>query len=72
MPTSWESVHAQCPFYKYDDGKKGITCEGCTEGCITRTLFTTAEGRKAHMKAFCCRRYKDCPIFQMVGRKYEK
>lgn len=71
MPTSWYESRVECPFYKYDDGKKGITCEGCTDGCITRTLFITSDMQKNHLCTYCCRDYQKCPIYAMLAKKYE-
>lgn len=71
MPTSWEESRVGCPFYKYDDGKLGITCEGCVDGCITRTLFTKKEQQKSYLRKYCCKDYKQCPIYAMVAKKYD-
>lgn len=71
MPTSWNESRVECPFYKYDDGKKGITCEGCVSGSITRTLFNTKAQQDRHLRTYCCKSYKQCPIYAMLVKKYE-
>lgn len=71
MPTSWAEAYVQCPFYKYDDGKKGITCEGAVNGCINRTLFYTAKRQRSHLEKYCCKVYRACPVYQMLNKKYE-
>lgn len=71
MPTSWADASVECPFYKYDDGKKGITCEGAVNGCINRSLFDTQSKQRKHLEKYCCKVYSACPIFQMLEKKYE-
>lgn len=61
----------QCPFYKYDDGKRAITCEGAVNGCINRSLFTTQKKQRIQLEKYCCKMYFACPIYGMLKKKYE-
>ena len=71
VATSWAEANVKCPFYKYDDGKNRIDCEGCTGSRTTRVLFNTKADQKRHLNGFCCGQYKKCPIAEMLNKKYE-
>lgn len=72
MPTSWVDKYAECPFYKYDDGKKSVTCEGYKKTCVVRTIFVTNGSMEVHLKAFCCKDYQKCPLYPLLVKKYER
>lgn len=69
--SSWAAGEAVCPFYHYDDGQKTVICEGCVDGCVTRTLFDTGKLQRLHIRRYCCHDYKECPICIMLEKKYE-
>lgn len=71
MATSWWEKYVQCPFYKNDDGKRTITCEGVINGAVNRTVFTTQKKQRIQMEKYCCKLYFACPVYQMVEKKYE-
>lgn len=71
MATSWAEAYVQCPFYKYDDGKRAITCEGAIDGAINRSLFTTQKKQRNQLEKYCCKLYFACPVYQMLKKKYE-
>ncbi len=71
MATSWAEAYVQCPFYKYDDGKRTITCEGAINGAINRSLFTTQKKQRVKLEKYCCKLYFACPIYGMLEKKYE-
>lgn len=68
---SYRQVDVQCPFYKYDDGTKRVTCEGITDDSSISLRFRKKEGWQQHMDIFCCRRYICCEIYRMLMGKYE-
>ena len=73
MPSgSYKQVYVQCPFYKYDDGKRRITCEGITDACSLTLCFKTRLDYEIQMKTFCCDRYAICEVCRMLIKKYEE
>lgn len=71
MPRTYNEGLIICPFYK-SMAQKSITCEGITDECITKTIFTSPEKRDMHRKVFCERKYKNCEIYRMLEKKYEE
>ena len=71
MPTMFDDVNAQCPFY-IGSSKQKIMCEGVTDGCITNLEFKTKDKRNRHRRQFCDSKYKDCRIYRVLEEKYEK
>lgn len=71
MPTTWIESYVKCPFYKYEDGKKSITCEGISDACITRVIFVTKEKQRVQLQKTCCGDYKKCPFYKILMEKYE-
>ena len=40
MPSgSYKQADVQCPFYRYDDGRRRITCEGIVDGCSLALIY---------------------------------
>ena len=71
MPRTYNEGLINCPFYK-SMAQKSITCEGITEECITKLLFTSPEKRDMNRKVLCENRYKNCEIYRMLEKKYEE
>lgn len=71
MPRTYHEALINCPFYK-SMAQKSISCEGITEDCTTKLLFTSPEKRDLHRKIFCENRYKNCEIYTMLEKKYEE
>ena len=45
MPSgSYKQIEVQCPFYKYDDGKRRITCEGIIEDSSLALIYHNKKG----------------------------
>lgn len=59
-----------CPFYMTRT-LKSITCEGITDDCVTKLMFTTIDRNDFHRNLFCNNRYKNCEIYRMLEKKYE-
>lgn len=49
-----------------------IRCEGISKGNAIALVFDTQVDLKAHKKTFCysVKRCRECPIHQMLNRKY--
>lgn len=71
MESYWKGI-VQCPFYKNDDGKSIVRCEG-VEGSLNTTLFFR---RKKHYQDLiskkCVDNYEDCKVYKMLMTKYEE
>ena len=50
-------VFVRCPFYKHDDGKRRITCEGIVEESSLVLSFNGTADYRQHLELFCCGRY---------------
>ena len=70
MPRTYNEGLICCPFYK-SMAQKSITCEGITDDCIIKLLFTSPEKRDLHRKIFCEQKYKNCELYGVIERKYE-
>lgn len=69
---SYDQVHVGCPFYRHDDGRQVITCEGLAPDCDSKLRFYTRDGRKRHMALFCCKNYICCELYRALMAKYEE
>ena len=73
MPSgSYRQVHVRCPFYKFDDGKRRITCEGIIDDSSLALIYHNKCEFETQMQAFCCDRYNNCEIYRMLINKYEE
>ena len=72
MPSGSLKAHIKCPFYRYDDTKIRITCEGTTESnSISQTFHTKAEF-KNYIRKYCCKSYKSCKLYELAMEKYKE
>ncbi len=69
---SYRQVRVECPFYRSDDGKGKIICEGLTDDSSLILSFRKRISYERHMDNFCCRRYKYCELYGAINRKYEE
>ena len=73
MPSgSYKQVNVQCPFYKFDDGKRRITCEGLVEDSSVALIYRKKRDFITQVDAFCCKHYERCEIYQALLKKYEE
>lgn len=68
---SWHQVDVQCPFYRSDDGKHRITCEGIMDGSTLTSKMCRNDFDK-HIREYCCKRYICCEIYRMLMDKYQE
>jgi hypothetical protein len=61
----------KCPFFRNDDGRRRINCEGITDQSITAVIFRTRGGYNTQIRVFCCEHYKKCEIYRMLMAKYD-
>ena len=73
MPSgSFKQVDIQCPFFRYDDGRRRIICEGVIEETSLSMLFLRQEDYDIQLRVFCCEHYKKCELYRMLmENKYE-
>ena len=69
---SWKQADVECPFYKHDDGKGRITCEGIVDRSSTILSFVIKGDYLRQMEVFCCQYYENCEVYQMLMEKYKE
>lgn len=69
---SFYQVDVQCPFYKWDDGKRRITCEGLVENSSVALLYTRKQDFVCQIEGYCCKNYKYCEIYRAKMGQYEE
>ena len=73
MPSgSYKQIEVQCPFYKYDDGKRRITCEGIIDDSSLALIYHNKHDYALQMDVFCCCNYQKCEIYRMLMDKYDE
>ena len=73
MPSgSFRQADVQCPFYKYDDGKRRITCEGIIEDSSLSLIYHNKNDYETQITVFCCEYYKRCEIYGILIDKYDE
>ena len=73
MPSgSFKQADVQCPFYKYDDGRRRITCEGLIDKSSIAVIYLTRNDFDTQLLAFCCEHYKNCEVYRMLIQKYDE
>ena len=68
---SYRQVDVGCPFYKFDDGQRKITCEGIVEGSSVVLTYLRKEDYVKQMEVFCQEHYPKCEVYRMLMEKYE-
>ena len=70
---SYKQIEVQCPFYKYDDGKQRITCEGLVDNSSLALIYQKRRDYETQMCVFCCEHYKRCEVYRMIMEaKYDE
>ena len=70
---SYKQIDVQCPFYKYDDGKQRITCEGLVDNSSLALIYQKKADYETQINVFCCEHYQRCEIHRMLMEaKYEE
>lgn len=72
MPSgSYFQANVLCPFYKHDDGKNRITCEGLIDESSLALFYKYERDYKTQITVFCCGRYQNCEVYRLLMEKYE-
>ena len=73
MPSgSWRQADVKCPFYKHDDGRGRITCEGIVDQSSTALIYGRKGDFEIQIETFCCRYYENCEVYRMLMEKYKE
>ena len=72
MPTNFNAVDAECPFYVEDDGRQRIRCEGIVPDTTATLWFRTQQGYRRHLETYCCGRYAYCERYMALMEKYKE
>ena len=68
---SYIQADVLCPFYKYDDGRRRITCEGPVDNSSLALIYRDAKDFKMQLQCFCCHSYKSCEVYRVISEKYD-
>lgn len=60
-----------CPFYRRDDNRSKITCEGIVDGSTVTLSFIRLRDFDTQMRVFCCEYFRKCEIYRMLMEKYD-
>lgn len=69
---SFLQVYVECPFYKEDDARRRISCEGIVDDSKITISFLRKRDFDIQMNTFCCEHYKKCEIYRMLMEKYKE
>lgn len=69
---SYKQVDVGCPFYKSDDGKTRITCEGIVDNSSLALIYRAKKDFETQMRVFCCDHYRKCEVHRLLMEKYEE
>lgn len=71
MPSgSYRQADVQCPFYKYDDGRRHITCEGIVDESSLSLNYHRRRDYEMQIVGYCCQHYIMCEVYRMLMDKY--
>ena len=68
--SSWNDVDVKCPFYKKDDGKREILCEGICDGCNVKLSFVRKNDFMIQLRTFCMKHFERCEVYHAAMEKY--
>lgn len=69
---SYKQVYVLCPFYKWDDGKENIICEGLVDDSSIAAAFFSKADYEQHIIMRCCGQYDKCDTYKALLEKYEE
>lgn len=71
MASGYNEKRIQCPFYQAS-ATQSISCEGVTDECITRLIFTSPKEMSLHRMTHCENKYQNCRMYRLLEKKYEE
>ena len=73
MATNYEDINVKCPFFKKIDNRKNvkrIRCEGITDTNSTLIDFERTKDMILHKEKYCDCKFKHCPLYKVLDKKY--
>jgi len=70
MATTYNAADVLCPFYRTDDGRQRLRCEGLIPDTSTTVWFCSRKGFRRHMEVYCCARFEYCERYLALMAKY--
>ena len=67
---SFKQADVLCPFYKFDDGKRRITCEGIIDDSSVALIYHRKQDYETQILVFCCQNYAKCEVYGLLKNKY--
>lgn len=70
---SYKQADVVCPYYRFDDGGKRISCEGLIKNTVVINRFTRKSKMATHIDMICSSMdyAKLCPVAAALEKKYE-
>lgn len=68
---SWRQADVGCPFYKSDNGKNQINCEGMNNARTLSLVYCKKCDYISQIEMFCCDGYQKCNVYKLLMSKYE-
>lgn len=73
MPSgSFKQADVKCPYYRTDNGKNRIDCDGLIPDSVMHSYFFMRSEYKMQMSIFCCGAYWNCEICTALDNKYRE
>ena len=70
---SYRQIEVRCPFYRSDNGKRRIICEGIVDGSTISVTYRGRTDLQKQISIFCACRYENCEIYRMLmNEKYKE
>ena len=76
MASNYLNPYVNCKYFKTADDSNRVTCRGPVEKSSLIFRFddnnTKKQDLKIQMKTFCCDKFENCEIYQMLKKIYEE
>lgn len=73
MPSgSFRQADIRCPYYKWDNGKNRISCEGIIPDSQIQNFFRRPTDLSAQVRVFCTGCYEKCEVAAVLEQRYKE
>ena len=73
MPSgSFRQADIRCPYYKWDNGKNRISCEGIIPDSQIQNFFRRPTDLAAQVRVFCTGCYEKCEVAAGLEKRYKE
>lgn len=66
-----KQYNVECPFYRFDDGKGLIRCEGLVEKSSINLKYRKKQDFAIQLQTFCCQHFRKCEIYRVLMETYD-